>query len=89
MTKDLRLLQDQTEYASVDAVVSQVAIKAFANHLWYLAEDTVPLALFSTEVPPEEKQKITEALSKFEKMHSYEQILHWFGETRLSRYSIL
>jgi hypothetical protein len=60
--RDLQLLKDIDSYKVVDLVVAQTSLKAFSNHLWYLAEDLVPLALFSDVVPEEERQSIANAM---------------------------
>ena len=43
---DLKLFMDILEYP--EKVVSASALKALKLHLWYLSEELVPLALFSS-----------------------------------------
>lgn len=62
--RDLELLKALDEYSTVDPSVAEVAKKAFSNHLWYLAEDLVPMALFSDVVPNDTKQNMVDALLK-------------------------
>ena len=57
-----------------DEVIRRSAIKAFANHTWYLTEELLPLALFSDKVSLEEKMAIVQKLEPaeaFENRHGY------------------
>lgn len=54
---DLLLLESLLRYRTVDATCANAAIKAFYNHLWYLTEELVPLALFSSSLPSDMKGK--------------------------------
>ncbi|GBM65256.1 hypothetical protein AVEN_46097-1 [Araneus ventricosus] len=39
------------KYKKIDEEISKVASEKLANHLWYLSEDLVALALFDNQVP--------------------------------------
>jgi len=67
-SSDLRFSQDILNYEKSDPFLSQVALRAMKNHLWYLTEDLVPLALFDEEVPPADRQKLAHNITAFEKM---------------------
>ncbi|KAK0040312.1 hypothetical protein Bpfe_030260 [Biomphalaria pfeifferi] len=55
---DLLLWKNLQQYQSIDYDISIAAQKILQNHMWYLSNETVSLALFSAEVSPIEKQKI-------------------------------
>ena len=49
-------------YKQVDDEVARAAVKVIKRHLWYLAPETVVLALFSSKVSDVEKGAIAERL---------------------------
>ena len=53
---DLCLLKDINEFSGLDEAIAQKAIKSFSNHIWYLTDGLISIALFSQKVPPETKQ---------------------------------
>ncbi|KAK0069028.1 hypothetical protein Bpfe_001210 [Biomphalaria pfeifferi] len=55
---DLWLWKNLQQYQSIDHDMSIAAQKILQNHMCYLSDETVSLALFSDEVSPIEKQKI-------------------------------
>lgn len=59
---DLILFKQLLQYAAVDETVSSAAMSAFKRHLWYLTEEMIPLALFGSAVPCEEKELLARAL---------------------------
>ncbi|KAK0059938.1 hypothetical protein Bpfe_010797 [Biomphalaria pfeifferi] len=56
---DLLLWKNLQQYQSIDHDISIAAQKILQNHMWYMPDEIVSLALFSDEVSPIEKQKIT------------------------------
>lgn len=61
---DFQWLLDLKRYSEVNKVISDVAVKKFAGHLWYLSLELVGSALFDTKVPCAEKRKmVTKILS--------------------------
>ena len=58
----LQLFHLLLKYEAINKVVSESAIKAFKNHLWYLTQEMVPIALFSGKVPAEEKRNLADSL---------------------------
>ena len=62
---DLCLINNVILYDAVDSVISNAALKAFRNHLWYLTEELVCLALFSSSVDNSIKQKMVAKLLSF------------------------
>ena len=61
---DLMLLKRLYEYKSVNPVISELACKKFATHLWYLSEEVVGLAFFDSNVPTEEKRAMIKSLTE-------------------------
>ena len=59
---DLALLKGLYSYIDVDEICGRAAFKAFTRHLWYLAEENVLLALFSSAVSEEEKEAMVQVL---------------------------
>ena len=59
---DLQLYQNLLRYEAVNAIISKSAIRALKLHLWYLTEEMVPLALFSSKVPPEQRRALADKL---------------------------
>lgn len=55
---DVQLLKELHEYAEYDAEIADVALAAHKRHLWYLSDELVVLALFSSKVSNEEKQNM-------------------------------
>lgn len=62
---DLQLFHSLLKYEDVNTVISQSAVRAFKNHLWYLTEEMVPLALWSKKVPAEERKAIAASMLIF------------------------
>ena len=50
-SNDLILFNNLINYQETDKLSANIAFKAFSNHLWYLTEELVPLALFCDSVP--------------------------------------
>jgi hypothetical protein len=59
---DLALYKRLLMYEAVQPVVSKSAIKAFNGHLWYLTAEFVPLALFSSCVPDDDRRQLADKL---------------------------
>ena len=54
------------EYKEVNPVISKAGLDALSmKHTWYLTKELVPLALFSSIVPMEEKQKMVDKINEF------------------------
>ena len=49
-SNDLLLFNTLLNYKSVDDICGSAAFKAFILHMWYLTEELVPLALFSSSL---------------------------------------
>ena len=64
---DLLLLKTFENYRNIDKISADAAIKAISNHLWYLTEELVPLALFSSSVSDSTKAKMVEKLQEVDK----------------------
>ena len=58
----LKLLREMRMYKSVDIGVANAAFSAFENHLWYITEELVPLAFYSSHVTVEEKKAMVSVL---------------------------
>ena len=61
---DLQLWHDLYIYTKTNSGVAGAAITALDRHLWYLAEEIVPFALFSNLVSEPEKRQIARQLLK-------------------------
>ena len=59
---DLQLISKLKQYEAVNAEISRSALKAFKRHLWYLTEEMVPLALFSSVVPHDHRRALADRL---------------------------
>ena len=55
---NLILIRSLSEYKSFDCTIATSALKAFKNHLWYLTEELVCLALFNSTVSSSVKAKM-------------------------------
>lgn len=63
---DLNFMKDIYEYRKIDQEMSNLAVKKFSNHLWYLSDETIALALFDTQVSSDEKRKMARELLKYD-----------------------
>ncbi|GBM88796.1 hypothetical protein AVEN_269435-1 [Araneus ventricosus] len=52
------------QYKKIDEEISKVASEKLANHLWYLSEDLVALALFDNQVPHCIKRQMIKAMKE-------------------------
>lgn len=55
---DLNFIKDTIKYSETDSSISAAVLKKMSNHLWYLSEEVVALALFDKNVSFEEKRKM-------------------------------
>lgn len=60
---DLQMWKDLVKYQIFDAEISVAARKVLSQHLWYLSDELVGLAIFSDTVAVEEKDKIVAGLT--------------------------
>lgn len=60
-SQDLRFLKDLYYYSEVNERISQVTIKTFSRHLWYLTEETVAFAFFDDSLCINQKVKMSKA----------------------------
>lgn len=60
---DLNLWRALEKYECIDREISIAARKTFENHLWYLSDELVGLALFSENVTAEEKVNIVQNMT--------------------------
>jgi hypothetical protein len=60
---DLALWIDLGKYQAIDREIGLAARKVMENHLWYLADETVGLALFSDRIAVNEKAKIVAGMT--------------------------
>lgn len=61
---DLQFSKRLKEFASVDKNASGAALKKFVNHLWYLSEELIPLALFDEDLPEADRRELAESLEQ-------------------------
>jgi len=57
---DLQFLQTLMKYEVVNPGISKSAVRALKNQLWYLTEEMVPLALFSTKTTSAARRSLAE-----------------------------
>ena len=63
---DLRRYQDLTLLHRLDSDVAQAAMRVYGRHTWYLCEELVPMALVSSNVDPETKRRLADAVIQSE-----------------------
>jgi len=61
---DLQLMNNLLQYSSVHPGISAATAKKFSNHMWYLSEELVGLALFDSRVFSSTKRLMVESFSK-------------------------
>ena len=54
-----------TRYKTIDSEISNVAIKVFNWHTWYLVEELIPLSLFAENSDERNKEEIQTLLLKY------------------------
>ena len=59
---DLNLFHTLNFYAEIDREIAEAAQTVFHRHFWYVTEEVIPLALFSSGVSDSDKKKIATAL---------------------------
>ena len=59
---DLQFLKDLINYEVIHPEISKTATKKFLNHLWYLSEELVGLALFDEDADTEVKRAIIQRI---------------------------
>ena len=55
-------MQTLIEYRKIDEQLAEACLNTMGRHLWYVTEETVTLALFSSKVPDSTKAKMAEKL---------------------------
>ena len=60
---DLLLIQMLQQYERLDGAVARACLKTLSRHLWYLCEETVPLALFGS-ASADQKKALAKAIMK-------------------------
>lgn len=76
---DLKLFQLLLKYKAFNPVVSKSAILAFQRHFWYLTEEMVPLALFSSKVPIDDRRSLADRLLAVKPVTEMTLPGHYFG----------
>ena len=59
---DVMLIESLQQYRTIDSICADAAIKSLDSHTWYLTEELVPLALFSSNVNNAMKNKMVEKI---------------------------
>lgn len=62
---DLSFMKAIHEHSTIDKEISHIAVAKFANHLWYLSDESILFALFDDNVSFDEKRKMTQVLTKY------------------------
>ena len=68
---DLSLIQDMLKYRLTDAEVADAVIGKMANHRWYLTQEVIPFALFSSSLSNEAKHNIAMRILTVEQPESF------------------
>ena len=63
---DMKLISVLDNYKNHNSQISIAALKALGNHMWYLTEELVPLALFDRGLDDEVRSKIAESIVQCE-----------------------
>lgn len=63
---DLSLMKSLYEYRKIDREMSELAVKKFCNHLWYLSDECIAFAVFDPEVPVAEKREMTQQILNYD-----------------------
>jgi len=50
------------QHQAVDSSVSNIVVKAFSRHLWYLTSEMIPLSLFSCKLNEMKKLELADCL---------------------------
>lgn len=61
---DLNFIKNAIDYSSIDAQVSEIILKKFSNHLWYLFVLPIGAAFFDRNISIDELKKMVLALRK-------------------------
>ena len=69
---DKQFLTDIIMYETIDQEISITVLNSVKRHMWYLAAEMIPFALFDPEVPITEKKMIALALSGKNAPSSYQ-----------------
>ena len=62
------LIQTLQPYERLDGAVARACLKTLSHYLWYLCEETVPLALFGSALA-DQKEALAKAIMKKAKMN--------------------
>lgn len=62
--QDLKFIKDVIAYSEIDEAISDIVVKRFSTHLWYLSEETIAFAFFDPAVPDREKKNMVENLNR-------------------------
>jgi hypothetical protein len=62
---DLKLFKKLCKFRAIDSELSDTALNVLRRHLWYLTEDTVVFAFFSSRLSDDEKSRIAARLLTF------------------------
>lgn len=59
----MKIIQDMIAYKKENNVIAMAALDKLSNHLWYLSEETVAMALFDSNISSATKQKMVENMN--------------------------
>lgn len=63
---DLNFMKSLYEYRKIDREMSELAVKKFCNHLWYLSDECIAFAIFDPEVLLAEKRKMAQQILNYD-----------------------
>ena len=70
---DLEMFRKLLEFSKTDPVIGEAALAILTRHTWYLQEEVVPFALFSSKLNMDDKSRLAAKILTFEK----EKPAHW------------
>jgi len=68
---DLNYLKQMIKYKEEDRIVAAAALKSIKNHLWYLTEEGVVLAIFNEEIDENTRWLMVQRLLSFNRPASF------------------
>ena len=72
---DIEFLKDVKEYCKINPKISDMSIKKFINHLYYLNEECVGFAFFDDRISPETKDKMAAKIQDYPEPESDDEEL--------------
>ena len=69
--QDITFVQEMMKYEAIDPEVALAVQRKLQNHGWYLTQELIPFALFSTKVSNSQKRSMADQLCTVEKPQNF------------------